>query len=176
MKKAIRVLFIATVLMAGCTAPEQKPNYLTVPEVWEDAPSLAGEQIRVRGWKRFYHSVTVQLCQPPSCDCNQSKGYLELLEEGLPSEDDRYFSMSKIVIPGSSLDCRGNECYMVCTPFDPTCAEAFEFVGRLRIAEWNENNKQLWLEDLDLEASRQLIDEEWVPIQTGRFTITLRTP
>jgi len=74
------------------------------------------------------------------------------------------------------LFCRGDECQMTCTPFDPTLAEAFELVGTLKVVSRDGSREELRLEDLDLEASRQLVDGEWVSIETGSFTVTLRTP
>jgi hypothetical protein len=188
------VLIMSALIFSGCgptmpmlptpTPPpltplsDQEAGYLTVPEVWEDAPSLAGQRVRIRGWKWFMHTVTLQRCVPASCDCNQSKGYLWLLEERLAPGDEpyRYPGMRKIIVQDPSLDCRGNVCYIVCTPFDPTSAEAFELAGRLRISSWDEQYKELRLEDLDVATSQQLIDEKWVPLETGQFTITLRAP
>jgi hypothetical protein len=149
------------------TTPGQETSYPTVRDVSENALSLADQQIRVRGQNWFVSSVTLVDCDPPRCDCNQSKGQLFLSEEGrAPGE--------MISVP--QLFCRGDECHMTCTPFDPTLAEAFELVGTLRVISQNENHKELRLEDLDLEASRQLVNGEWIPIETGSFTINLRSP
>jgi hypothetical protein len=149
------------------TTPGQETSYLTVRDVSENALSLADQQIRVRGQNWFVSSVTLVDCDPPRCDCNRSEGLLFLSEEGrTPGE--------MISVP--QVLCRGDECQMTCTPFDPTLGEAFEIMGTLKVVFRNGSHEELRLEDLDLEASRQLVDGEWIPIETGSFTITLRTP
>ena len=54
---------------------------------------------------------------------------------------------------------------MTCSPFDPRTAKEFEFVGTLSVVD-----SHLTLGNLDLQASRQRIDEVWTPIETGQFT------
>lgn len=169
---------MALLLLTGCTQAEQtepKRDYLTVGEVREKALSLGGELIRVRGKKSFLIEQTLQLCTPPRCDCNTSRGHFLLLDEG----DEK--GTEGLWLAESSLACRGDECYLVCTPFDPTLAERFEIVARLKIEGSIQSDNQvainrLLLEGIDPAASRQWVDGQWVPLATGTFTITLRAP
>jgi photosystem II stability/assembly factor-like uncharacterized protein len=160
-------VLLAVWLAAACGAGE-KPSYLTVQEVSQRAESLAGKQIRVRGYGYFSVSMTVMLCIPSRCDCNQSAGWLELYgEQPDPQHLGRLWDIPSIRIADDSLKCQGDECSMKCSPFDPGLARQFDFVGRLKIDYGN-----LILENLDLAASRQLINASWVPIETGSFTVT----
>jgi photosystem II stability/assembly factor-like uncharacterized protein len=160
-------LLLAILLASACGAGGKR-SYLTVPEVSQRAESLDGTLIRVRGYGYLSMMMTAVLCDPPRCDCNQSSGWLELYgEQPDPDHLGRLFDLPTIRIAESSLQCAGDECSMECSPFDPGLARQFEFAGRLRI-----NHGNLVLEDLDLAASRQLIDVNWVPFETGKFSVT----
>jgi photosystem II stability/assembly factor-like uncharacterized protein len=160
-------VLLAVWLAAACGAGEKR-SYLTVQQVSQQAESLAGRQIRLRGYGYFSVSMTAMLCVPSRCDCNQSSGWLELYgEQPDPEHLSRLYDLANIRIAETSLKCAGDECSMECSPFDPGLARQFEFAGRLRIDYGN-----LILEDLDLAASRQLINGSWFPIETGKFSVT----
>jgi len=161
-------MLLITAFSAGCALPGLKPDYLTVPEVWQDAESLDGKQVRVRGYGFFEFVQSLVLCEPARCDCNESNGTLVLVEEEIqPGHYNKINDLAQIYISGKSLNCRGDECTMECSPFDPTAADEFEFVGTLRSKFGN-----LYLEDLDLMASRQRVNDNWLPIETGKYSIT----
>jgi hypothetical protein len=63
---------------------------------------------------------------------------------------------------------------MSCDPFDPRQAEAFMLVGTLRHQDGQ--YESVALEEIDVEASRQLVDGEWQPIEGGRVSFSLRDP
>ena len=152
---------------------KEKRSYLTVSEALQRAESLDGKQVRVRGYGFFIINTTLLICPPERCDCNRTSGVLVLLEEELYPEDyHRLDDLASISISESSLKCQGNDCFVDCTPFDPITAKEFEFKGVLKIDHTSDPNR-LILENLHLEASRQLIDDEWIPIETGRFTVEL---
>jgi photosystem II stability/assembly factor-like uncharacterized protein len=163
----IAMLFLAA-FSAGCTALGGMRSYLTVTEVSQRARSLIGKQVRVRGYAYLWVSMTAVLCVPSRCDCNESLGSLDLYaEQPDPAHLNRLFDLAHIRDAETSLKCQGDECSMECSPFDPGLARQFEFVGTLR-----SNYDNLILEDLDLDASRQWIDEKWFPIKTGQFAVT----
>jgi photosystem II stability/assembly factor-like uncharacterized protein len=160
---------LITLFSAGCAMPGLKPDHFTVPEVWQDAGSLNGKEVRVRGYGFFEVVQSLVLCDPERCDCNESNGTLVLVEEEIqPGHSNKINDLAQIYVSGKSLDCRGDECTMECSPFNPTAADEFEFVGTLTSEYGN-----LYLEDLDLMASRQRVNNDWIPIETGKFSINL---
>ncbi len=188
-KVFVTLMLLATAFTVSCTALrekrstltvsepaqsiEEKRGYLTVSEALQHAESLDGKQVRVRGYGFFIINTTLLICPPGRCDCNQTSGVLVLLEEELYPEDyHRLDDLASIYISESSLKCQGNDCSVDCTPFDPSTAKEFEFEGVLKIDHTSDPNR-LILQNLDLEASRQLIGDEWIPIETGRFTVEL---
>jgi hypothetical protein len=117
-------MLLITAFSAGCAMPGVKPDYLTVPEVWQDAESLNGKQVRVRGYGFFEFVQSLVLCEPARCDCNESNGTLVLVEEEIqPGHYNKINDLAQIYISGKSLNCRGDECTMQCSPFDPTAAQ-----------------------------------------------------
>lgn len=173
------LLILFALSLAECSGGQ---NYLTVSEVWENAETLNGKRIRVRGradfWLSPYHPMQIGGCIPDEDAANKSHivGKLALFDENAPDSTPRLF------ISESSLQCEGDVCSVVCKPFapasgesvswgisNPKTIEAFEFVGKLRTRD-QQDSVELILEDIDLKASRQLIDGEWGPIPTGDFT------
>jgi hypothetical protein len=168
------LLILIVFALAGCGLGQE---CLTVSGVWERAESLDGQRIRVCGQADFalfpYHPLQIGGCIPSSEGESRSRivGKLFLLAQD--SED----SKRKLLISESSLQCEGDVCEVVCKPFAPSAhaawgstdpIEAFEFVGTLRILDQSE--APLSLEDIDLRASRRLVDGEWGPIPLGEFT------
>ena len=170
-KPRARVMMVVCVLLTtafvvGCDPPGEKESYLTVTKASRRAKSLDGETVRVRGYGHFLLEQTLVLCEPARCDCNERWGRLVLLDEEFkPADSSRFFSLPRVSISESDLRCSGDECSMTCSPFDPRTAKEFEFVGTLSVVD-----SHLTLENLDLQASRQRIDEVWTPIETGQFT------
>jgi hypothetical protein len=146
---------------------------MTVSQVAQNAESLDGERICVRGGPDFrfvpYHPMQKGGC-PPAPYHEDIGGELDLVDEGSPD-------LFKLSI--GDLLCEGSLCAVACSPFSPghtarhdegPCEEieAFEFVGVLRV-DRGQGEVELTLEDLDLNASRRLVDGEWGPIPTGVF-------
>jgi hypothetical protein len=162
-------LMLIAFSLAGCG---DNGDYLTVSQTWQNAESLDGERIRVRGQAYFRiipYPGLLGWCVPDGGE--DTVGKLELLDENSP--DPRYYTgdrpLPRLSISESTLQCQGNQCRMTCTPFDPQAAEVFEFVGTLRTGD-QQGDAELVLENIDVKVSRQLLDEEWVPIQTGNFS------
>jgi hypothetical protein len=166
----VMALIVIVFSLAGCRPSR---DCMTVSEVGQNAESLAGQQICVRGQPDFrfvpYHPMMRGGCIPG--DSPSIGGELELVDEG---SSDPVFTLSI-----SDLQCEGHQCAVECRPFSPGCTkrhdelfcediEAFEFVGTLRV-DGQPDNKELILEDLDLSASRRSVDGEWGPIPTGEF-------
>lgn len=164
--------------VAGCS---QSQDHLTVSEVWQNAASLDGTQIRVRGQGHFrfepYHPLQVGGCSLDEDVVNKSHivGTQDLLDEDYPDVGQR------LSISRSSLQCEGNVCGMECRPFEPMCRrgtmciggltaiEAFEFVGTLKVTD-QQGDLELILEDIDLNTSQRRVDGEWGLIPTGVFS------
>ena len=162
---------VVTLTLAACAGQSEGIPMLTVAEIWEDPPAYGNQIVCVKGQADFMHSMTLAACDPPSCDCNRSGGHLSLLNEA--GRRDRAIW---VATTETGLLCEGNECEMICRPFDPRSADALELVGRLRVQRVDGSSYHLILDDLDLEASRQLVAGQWKPISTETVTITLREP
>lgn len=179
LKKILQAIGLIVLIfsVAGCG---QSRDYLTVSEVWQNAASLDGTQIRVRGQGHFrfepYHPLQVGGCSLDEEVVKNSHivGIQDLLDEDSPDV------MQRLSISKSILQCEGDVCRMECRPFEPMCGEgarcaggptaieAFEFVGTLKLSD-QQGDLELILEDIDLNTSQRLVDGEWGPIPTGVF-------
>jgi hypothetical protein len=155
------VLFLLFLFIMGCGG--EKP--LTVSQVIENAESLNGQTIRVRGRAKLLTDPSESEmwaaggCVPntdPSAGQGKAKGWLTLYD---PLTQDQE---TVIRIAESNFHCEGDYCKLTCTPFKVTSYEMYEFVGTLRV-----NGTELILENLNLEQSRQLIDAEWTALPLG---------
>jgi hypothetical protein len=169
------ILVLIALSLVGCGGSEKR---LSVSEVWQNADSLDGKRIRVRGQADFqlipYHPMQVGGCIPSTEGEIKPRivGELALLDQD--SHDPKH----RLSISESSLQCEGDVCNVVCKPFAPSAQaiwggtetiEAFEFVGTLRVRA-QESKGALILDDIDLRVSRRLADGEWGPIPRGDFT------
>ena len=174
-RRTLGLLILALVLF-GCTGEDE---YLSVSDVWEQRDLLAGKRILVRGDARFQfipsHPLQIGGCLPKPEDRTHIFGKLSLVEEDISG------SFQSITISDSDLQCEGDVCRVVCQPFAPTCAdvincepgglreiEVFEFKGRLRVSQ-DQGEQVLILEDIELGASRRLVDGNWEQIPIGDF-------
>jgi hypothetical protein len=140
-----------------------------VGDVWKNARNLEGQRICVEGKASAYISQSLQLCDPPRCDCNQSFAFLSLVSEDKIVRNPRVNIVDEVVIDKPS--CSGDECTITCSPFNPFAADRFQFFGKLSINYLSDGRMaRLSLTDLDLSASRQLVGGTWQPIPTGTFT------
>ena len=162
-------------LLAACTGPAPADRALTVAEIWEDPPRYGDQTVRVQGRAEFLIEQTLALCEPARCDCNRSGGHLSLLDEE-DAANGRRDRAIWIATTETGLQCNGNECELVCQPFDPRPAEALELVGRLRVQRTDGDDYHLVLDDLDVDASRRQVAGKWEPIPIETITITLREP
>ena len=148
---------------------EPSSDYLTVQEVRENYKTLEGNEVRVCGWAYFFIKRTLLACKPHTCDCNETEGVLWLTEE---QEVLDYENAVQVSLPG----CSGDECSITCKLFDPSKAEAFEFVGTLTVCAEGCDPLHITIEDIDLAQSKQLIDNNWESIPIGDFVIPLGKP
>ena len=168
------ILGLLVLSLAGCNEDDE---FLTVSEVWQDATALDGKRIRVRGPGRLQyepvHPMRVGGCSPVPSANPPIKARAVIFEEPLD-----YNPKHELFISESSLKCEGNTCSMTCTPFDPPqdlhgyvnpSITNYEFVGTLRVDSQG-SEEVLILDDIDIEASRQLVDEKWEPIPAGEFS------
>lgn len=170
------ILIFIVISLTGCN--ENDDQYLTVSEVWQDAASLEEKRIRVRGLGALryepVHPLQIGGCAlEPSANAPIT-GIAMLFEEPSDNEPRR-----EILISESSLMCAGDTCSVTCKPFEPpentrtlaldsVPATTYEFVGILSV-DTREDEVVLVLDQIDIESSRQLMDEQWEPIPTGEF-------
>lgn len=147
---------------------------LSVYEVWLHAEELDGQVIRILGTARFWTVITLELCCPPSCDCNETYGFLRLVSEN-PTRVNIDCSVDDLITIDLPI-CQGNECSLTCTPFYPGEIEAFEFTGRLRVSYRQGHPCSLSLTNIDLSTSQQYVGGRWEAIPTGTFTVPLIQP
>ena len=173
---ATRCALAASVVLtlAGCAGTAPGGRAMTIAEIWENPLAFGDQIVRVQGAAEFMIEQTLQACDPPRCDCNHSGGHLALLDEVGDSADWEHAIW--VATTESGLQCEGDECELVCRPFDPRGADALELVGRLRVQKIDTGSYHLLLDDLDVPASRRQVDGRWEPIVAETFTITLRAP
>jgi hypothetical protein len=168
-------LLLLSLSIVACTGRHSTERALTVAQIWEDPPAFGNQMLRIQGRAEFLIEQTLQACDPPTCDCNHSGGHLSLLDP-----DDMAAGRRDRVIwvaaTETDLQCEGDECDLVCRPFDPRPAETIELLGRLHVQRTDVDGYYLILDDLDIAVSRREIAGRWelIPIET--VTITLREP
>jgi hypothetical protein len=163
-------------LVAGCSGQKA----LTIAEVLQNAERLDGKTIRVRGWAYLWinPSRATLWLYGGGCavkiDPNERQGYVKgwltlygstYLDEwggdGAPHEE------TGVKISESSFKCEGDYCKITCSPFEVVTQRMYEFIGTLQV----NKNSEFFLENIDLKRSRQLVDDNWIPISTGDFEV-----
>jgi len=170
-RKAAYLSVLLVLFIAACGSEQQT---LSVSEVIENANSLDGKPIRVRGQVFLWiePSPTAMWmfggCAPAEPSRGNVIGWLTLYEH-IDPEDLQYNGAPHnnvgIKIAQDSFDCGGNYCQLTCKGFEAVSGRMYEFFGTLRI----NADSELLLENIDLSLSRQLVDEEWVSITAGEF-------
>lgn len=170
---AVVGIFASGVWQKRLLSPNPQNDVLLVDQVWANAVKLDGQVIRVRGKLEGITYQTLLPCDPPTCDCNQSRANYSLVSESETIYNQGCSSKDTIELP---LDCTGNECSLTCSPFDPFLAEVMELKGTLQADYQNGKLCRLLLNDIKLEESLQLVGEEWKPVSVGTFSRSLVTP
>lgn len=169
------LLFALVVVVAGCS----RERSLTVTEVIQNAESLNGKTIHVRGFAYLWIDPSQAEmwgsggCIPktdPSYRQGVVAGWLTLYDsiyEDNWGGDDAPRDAIGVKISESSFDCNGDYCRLTCSPFEVVAQRMYEFVGTLKVNEKSE----FILENIDLDRSRQLVEGKWLSIQNGDFVI-----
>lgn len=168
------LILSAFVLAAGCGGGQKT---LAVSDVIRNARALDGKTIRVRGQAYFWMEPSrEEMWMFGGCainpDGSPSKrghvvGWLALYDEVDSTQPPR--EEAGLTIAESDFHCEGNYCTMTCGPFEPVTGRTFELVGTLRAVNEQSAEMKLVLENLDLDESRQFVNEKWAPIPTGDF-------
>ena len=166
----IGLLLCIALFAAACS---QRGKYLTVEEVWKNAKSYDGKIIRVQGKADYTQMMTMVLCQPSRCDCNEVTGSLYLVNDPPSHVNDKYSNRDTIWV--KDVDCHGDECSITCSPIQPKTGDVYEFTGKLAVTYQGVDPVQLQLTGIDSSSARVLVDGAWKPIPTGTFTTQLRT-
>lgn len=145
---------------------------LSIYEVWRDHTRMIGLRVRVQGKPDIIRTMTVQMCCPMTCGCNQTSARLRLVNYN----QERYNTTGRPDEISVDLPtCQGDECSLTCTPFDPAVGELFEFVGRLDANYDGDKVTSLYLTEIDVSQSRRMVGGKWEPIVTGEVITPLRT-
>lgn len=173
--KKKRIVFLIVMLLLGgyflatrissplpFVPPKFMRNYVTVNEVLENPKEYDGKVIRLRGKGVYEISMTLLICVPKSCECNETYGYFYLVDEIQSSENgDRFRDRIEI----SDVDCKGNECSRTCSPIYPGNNILYELIGKLVVNYKNEEPSYYELIDVDFASSRNFIADRWKPIR-----------
>ena len=147
----------------------------TVEEALAKLNRLNGRTITIRGYSIFTPLQSMQLCNPPRCNCNQSiaNGFWLISEDTLAAGLDRGDFLER-TFNVTRLDCKGDECSITCNPINPKTDNELELTGRITYDPQSAVYPTLEVENWD--KVREEINGEWRLIATGTFTIQLREP
>jgi hypothetical protein len=136
-----------------------------VDELWRmeyENRNLEGNTVTVRGDMLF----------EPLSDFRFNSVYLVDTESPNSARTPEYGFWFGIGIDGISCSIDTVASLVICEPFDPSQAIAFEFRGKIHLEQIGKK-EIMWMSDIDFEHSRQLINGKWEPIPLGEFTIPL---
>jgi len=150
---------------AGSQAIGTADRCLTVAETWQNVRYLDGSQVCVRGKAYFMGKMTLMLCVPDRCGCNETLGWVELVNEGA------IWGIGTQHITSSEPFCEGDQCTMVCEPFCPIHGMVYELTGTL-VLDQQSKPPSLALTEIDLATARQFQDGKWVPVPLGTFELS----
>lgn len=171
------VMLLFFVLVTACRGQET----LTVTEVIQNAERLNGKTIRVRGLAYLWTDPSraeiwaAGGCTPktdPSYRPGAASGWLTLYDSIDPADLKDYgepYNRTGLKISESSFHCNGDYCKIKCSSFEGVSQRMYELVGIFRI----KAGPEFILENIDLEASSQLIDGTWTSLSTGEFDLML---
>jgi hypothetical protein len=161
------VVLIVFIFITGCG--QQKP--MTVARVIQDAKSLDGQTIQVRGLANLRVDPSrAEMWMFGGCAPGSPEGHVVgwlTLYDPLSQGQDNPDNAISIKIAESSFHCEGNYCKITCSPFQATSYEMYEFVGTLRV----NGDSDFTLENIDLEQSSWFVNGEWKPISAGNFDV-----
>lgn len=162
-------------LMAGCAAEKPEGPY-SVAEAWEARQRLNGKKVTLRGYfGKLEIAQTLMYCDPPRCDCNvTSASRIALQDERTTASPSEAFPHKIVLL--DILECKGDECTLVCSPIDPLNPNEVEVTGTLRLMEADKPYSYLLLEVIEMKDIRQRVEGRWQPVPTGTFEVPLRQP
>lgn len=162
-------------LMGGCAAEKPEGPY-SVAEAWEARQQLNGKKVTLRGYfGKLEIAQTLMYCDPPRCDCNAtSASRIALQDERTTASPSEAFPHKIVLL--DILECRGDECTLVCSPIDPLNPNEVEVTGTLRLMDADKPYSYLLLEVSEMRNIRQRLDGRWQPVPTGTFEVPLRQP
>ena len=175
-KRWIIIIAAAIVLLLGMIVIlNQNGRVYTVSEALARRTELNGQRITVRGYSLLVYELTLQLCQPQRCDCNQSGSrYFVLVDADTFAANQQGPINTELLIEVHMLDCEGDECSMTCRPINPRTTNELELTGLFHYDPTMSHSSSL--DSIELDLAREKIDGVWQPIASGAFTIQLRQP
>ena len=141
---------------------------ISVSKVLSNVETYDGKEITIRGYNQgpLIFSTAVQ-CEPPTCDCNTTNA-THLILEG-QTEHSRFDNEKSILV--EVLNCKGDECNLVCEGFYPVYGRQYAFHGKLI-----NHGYQIVLEDVNFEKSKQKTGKFWVRVKQLGGEIDLGEP
>ena len=106
-------------------------------------------------WCKGCH-ICVEFCPTNVLALYENLDSVNVKIDGTPGET------TGIRISDFSFHCEGDVCNLTCQPFKIASQHTYEFICTLRVSEAG-----LVLENIDLEQSRQLDGDGWLPIPSG---------
>jgi hypothetical protein len=153
---------------------------MTVSAVLQNTAVLNGKTVRVLGVAYLWTDPTqAQMWMfggcavyPEGTEVRQEyvRGWLMLYDSLEPadlSSTGAPHDKTGLKISTSDFSCEGDYCNITCSSFEVVSWRMYDLVGVLRVV----SGAEPILESIDLEGSSQLVDEKWIPLQTGDFDV-----
>ncbi|MEW6649188.1 MAG: hypothetical protein AB1453_03245 [Chloroflexota bacterium] len=171
------MLLILVWISKGCTQ-SQFEEALSIAEAWEARERINGKTVTLIGYfGKLEVAQTLQLCDPPRCDCNTTRASrIGLFDQGsieAVAESEEY--PKKMVIL-DMLQCKGDQCVIHCSPIDPSNTNELEVTGTFQIVNSDTPYPYLLLSVSEPIDIRQRINGNWQPVPTGTFEMPLAQP
>lgn len=143
------------------------PPGIPVEKVTRNTEQYLGKTITIRGFARgIAYQTTLIDCAPFVCDCNDTTASYFLFGPepvAKPNPVDRDQSLYV-----KALDCRGNDCTLVCDGFVHNRGEQYSFTGKL-----SDTLYGMSLVNVNLEKSKHKVGWFWVPVSQNGGKIDL---
>ncbi|NOQ96389.1 MAG: hypothetical protein GQ555_07205 [Desulfobacterales bacterium] len=131
------------------------PPGVSVSRVLSDPGYYDGKEVIIRGYSQGPIFVsTLILCEPPTCDCNSTYARHLILTNEKDYED---IETQSILV--EALECKGDECKLVCAGFTPNDGLQYAFHGVMK-----DDGYQITLIDVNLDKSKRKTGILWIPV------------
>jgi len=171
------VLLIFVWIHHGCSQAQPEAT-LSIADAWEARERINGSTVTLRGYfGKLEVAQTVQLCDPPRCDCNITRASrIGLFDQGTIEAVAASEEYPKKMVSLDLMQCKGDQCTIQCSPIDPGNTNELEVTGIFRVVNSDTPFPYLLLNVSEPKNIRQKINENWQPVPTGTFEVPLPQP